>query len=116
MKKNLTITSAVAAVLVLGACGQAAQNNDWDDDNTRYCVDDDGDILPASACDNGGHGGAFIWIYGHDYSSKYPKKYKSYSSKVSKSYRAGRSGGSGASRGISGTSARSFSGGGSFGG
>jgi hypothetical protein len=109
MKKNLAITSAVAAVLVLGGCGQAAQN-DWDDDDARYCVDNDGDVLPASACSNGG-GGAFVWMSHSKYSKRYPSKYKSFtkSSAYKSSSYAKPSTSGGVSRGMAGGSARGFS-------
>lgn len=108
MKKNLTITSAAAAILVLGGCGQAADEAQWTDNGGRYCVDDDGDAVPVSYCDNSnsGYGGAFVFIGSSHYKSKYPSKYKSYSSKVASSRNASSRS---TSRGIGGGSARSYS-------
>lgn len=79
MKKQLILTSAMAATL--SAC---ASNDDWGgqvlaDDDTQICVDGDGNRVSDIVCDGDHDGGGY---YGGFYGKKYRKYYVSRSSPV----------------------------------
>ncbi|WP_288457444.1 hypothetical protein [uncultured Sphingomonas sp.] len=65
MKKDLTITTGVAAALLLSGCG--GQRDDWTAQrDTAVCTDRAGNRVPDDRCDRRsgtGHGGGFLWYY-----------------------------------------------------
>ena len=68
MKKQLTMTSAMAAALL--ALPGCSSNNGWDDDviadrDTAVCVDREGRRVDDDLCDDdrGIGSGAFLWYY-----------------------------------------------------
>lgn len=64
MKKDLTITTGVAAALLLSGCGQ---RDDWTAQrDTAVCTDRSGNRVPDDRCDRrhaGGRGSGFLWHY-----------------------------------------------------
>ena len=70
MKKQLAMTSAMAAVLI--AVPACTSNDDWNEDvvatrDTAICVDQQGERVDDDLCDNDGYRGggsnAFLWYY-----------------------------------------------------
>lgn len=68
MRKQLTMTTAMAAALI--ALPSCASNDDWDegvvaDRDTAICVDGEGRRVDDDLCDDdrNGVGGAFLWYY-----------------------------------------------------
>ena len=64
MKKDLTITTGVAAALLLSGCGQ---RDDWTAQrDTAVCTNRSGNRVPDDRCDRrhaGGRGSGFLWYY-----------------------------------------------------
>lgn len=68
MKANLKITTAIAAALLAGACGQRDSGWDTADRDTAICTDRSGQRVPDANCERrgaygGGGGNAFLWYY-----------------------------------------------------
>lgn len=70
-KIDLTLTAALASILMLSACSQ--ENDDWTaQKDTAVCVDKSGQRVPDSNCDGresansgsfGGGSNPFLWYY-----------------------------------------------------
>lgn len=113
-KPSVLITSSLAATLLATSACSTRQEPDWNgEDNSRLCVDRQGNVRPMRDCqrydDDDDFDGMFFFMYGSTYRDKYPSKYKSYKSKLSKSkYRSSNRYG-GVTRGSGGKTGKSFS-------